>query len=103
MDDAPFDRRHRRKQLLAAPTTHPIRNLPRAPAEVFLAMSLELLAIELDLFLDLAADERLVCEHLDRVEQLPVPVDQSATITAVETHMNLCFVLFTARHDVETG
>src|SRR5262249_19548943 len=99
MHDAALDRRHRRQQLLAAVAAHAVRHFARGLLELLDAPALERAAIELDVLLHLAAHERLVRQHLNRVEQLAVMFGEAARVAAIEAHDDLRVVLFGAHHE----
>src|SRR6266571_3071190 len=61
--DAALDRRHGRQQLLAAVAAHAIGDFARRLLELLDALALERAAIELDVLLHFATDERLVGQN----------------------------------------
>ena len=78
-----------------------IGNLVRAPLEITHAALFEFFAIELDLFFDLASDQRLVRENLKCVEQLAVMFCELLRVTAVQPHDDLRLVLFGTHDGIE--
>src|SRR6185369_7382479 len=101
MHDAPLDRTHRREQKLAAVFANAISDFTRTLFELFDALALEVLAIELDVLLDLAADQRLVRQHLQRIEQLAVAIDHPPPVRPVEADVDLRLILFRAHREAQ--
>jgi hypothetical protein len=99
--DPALDRRHRREQLLPSLAGHALGHGEGAALEVLVPLLLELLAVELDLLLDLPSDQGLVHQHLHRVEQLAVTVGQAAPVDAVQADQDLGLVLLGAHDHVE--
>src|ERR1051326_4556994 len=91
--DAALDRRHRGKELLVAVAADLIGQLTGSLPQLRHAALFELFAIELDVFVDLAAGERLVREHLQRVEQLAALVGESRRIGPIQPDVNALLIL----------
>src|SRR5260221_12625428 len=103
VNDAPLDRTHGRQELLEAIAADAVGDFPCLLPELFDALLLELLAIELDVFLQLPADQGLVRQDLNGVEQLAVAVDDAAGVAAIQPHNDLRLVLLGAQLEVEAG
>src|SRR4051794_3034883 len=101
VDDAPLDRRHRRQELLPPVGAHALGGVAGALREVVVAPRLEAVAIELDVLLGLASDERLVRQDLQRVERLAVLLGHAPRVAPVQADEDLRVVLLRAHVEVE--
>src|SRR5207247_5080749 len=64
---------------------------------------LELLAIDLDVFLGFSSDQSLVGQHLQRIERFSVTLDHSPPVATVQPDHDLRFVLLGPNLQIELG
>ncbi len=101
MNDSPLDRAHGRKELLTAVAADEVGRFAGLLSELLDTTLLELLAIDLDILLELPSDERLVRQYLHGVEELTVTIDHSPGVTTVQPDDDLCLVFLGSSDEIE--
>src|SRR5437899_7404813 len=103
MNDASLDRCHGGQELLATIAPDALGDFPSFLFQLLNSLAFELLTIKLDVLLEFAADESLVCQHLQRIDRFTMMFDHAARIAPIESNDDLLLTLFGAHLQLQRG
>src|ERR1700674_2675598 len=103
VNDASLDRGHGGQELLATIAPDALGDFPSFLFQLLNSLAFELLTVKLDVLLESAADESLVCQHLQRIDRFTMMFDHAVRIAPIEPNDHLLLTLFGAHLQLQPG